>query len=144
MTEKRYVFIPETSKYIRIFNVKNESLIDYKNFSDLKPNVTFKYCIDEFDKIKLFYINGKSNPDSTDDFSYLNAKSKDSIKALFGVNELSEYELILDDNPRVEFTIFYDINGECCSKYKLEEYNRNRTILAHTYTYNIYKRYNLK
>lgn len=145
MTEKRYVFIPESSKYIRVFNTKNESLASYSNFNDVKPDVMFKYCIDEFDKVKLFYINGKSEEGSTDDFTYLNGKAKDAIKGLFGISELAEFELILnDENPRVEFTIFYDIHGTHCSRYKLEEYNRERTILAHTYIYNIYKRYNLQ
>ena len=105
----------------------------------------FKYCIDEFDKVKLFYINGKSEAGAVDDFTYINAKVKDAIRGIFSINELAEFNLILeDDNPRVEFTIFYDINGNFCSKYKLEEYNSNRTILAHTYIYNIYKRYNLQ
>jgi hypothetical protein len=145
MTEKRYVFIPETSKYIRVFNTKNKSLVSYSNLNDTKPDVMFKYCIDEFDKIKLFYINGKAEEGSTDDFIYLNAKAKEAIRSLFGINELAEFKLILeDDNPRAEFTIFYDIGGNFCSKYKLEEYNNNRTILAHTYIYNIYKRYNLQ
>ena len=40
-------------------------------------------------------------------------------------------------------SIFYDVNGTPCSRYKLSEYNQNRSILAHTYVYNIYKRYNL-
>jgi hypothetical protein len=145
MTEKRYVFIPETSKYIRVFNTKNESLASYSNLNDTKPDVMFKYCIDEFDKIKLFYIDGKSEEGAVDDFTYINAKVKDTIRGIFSINELAEFNLILeDDNPRVEFTIFYDISGNFCSKYKLEEYNSNRTILAHTYIYNIYKRYNLQ
>ena len=144
MTEKRYVFIPETSKYIKVFNTNNSTLKGYINFNEVKPDVMFKYCIDEFDKIKLFYLNGKSDEHSTDDFTYLNAKSKGAIRAMFGISELAEYSLFLDDeNPRVEFTIFYDVYGNPCSRYKLEELNRDRTILAHTYIYNIYKRFNL-
>lgn len=145
MTEKRYVFIPEPSKFIKVFDSKNESLKNYINIDQARPDVMFKYCTDEFDKIKLFYINGKSPEHSIDDFSYLNAKAKDAIRSLFGINELAEFKLILEDeNPRAEFTIFYDIHGNHCSVYKLGDLNKDRTILAHTYIYNIYKRYNLK
>ena len=144
MTEKRYVFIPEPTKFIRVYNTKNNTLENFIDFNQTKPDVSFKYMIDEIDKVKLFYISGKSEPGSEDDFSYLNAKIKDNIKSLFGINELAEFNVDLEsDNPRVEFTIFYDVNGTFCSRYKLNEYNQNRTILAHTYSYNIYKRYNL-
>lgn len=145
MTEKRYVFIPEPTKHISVFNAKNSSLTNYTNFNQLKPDLSFKYNIDEFDKVKLFYINGRSEEGSIDDFSYLNSKTQTAIKSLFKVDELSEFELILDDeNPRIEFTIFYDIHGLASNRYKLAEHNNDRTLLAHTYIYNIYKRYNLK
>jgi hypothetical protein len=145
MTEKRYCFIPETTKTISVFNTHNESLKNYVDFNSCKADVSFKYIIDEFDKIKLFYIDGKENINASDDFSYLNSKIKDSIRAIFGISELAEFTLILEDeNPRVEFTIFYDIDGNQCSRYKLSELNLDRTILSHSYTYNIYKRYNLK
>jgi hypothetical protein len=144
MTEKRYVFIPEPTKYIKVYNANNNSLSNFTNFDETQPDVAFKYSIDEFDKIKLFYINGKNEPGSTDDVSYLNAKAKDSIKSLFGINELAEFNMDLDsENPSIVFTVFYDVNGIFCERYKLNEYNRYKTILAHTYTYNIYKRYNL-
>lgn len=144
MTEKRYCFVPETTKIVDIFNTNNQSIKNYVEFKDCKPDVSFKYNIDGFDKIKLFYIDGKETEYSTDDISYLNAKIKDSIRSIFSVHELAEFKLILEDeNPRVEFTIFYDINGSECSKYKLGDLNQIKTILAHTYTYNAYKRYNL-
>lgn len=145
MTEKRYVFIPEPIKFISVYNTNNISLKNYVNFNETRPDTAFKISIDEFDKIKLFYINGKSEQGSTDDFAYLNNKAKDSIKSIFNVADLAEFKLILDEeNPRVEFTLFYDIHGLACNKHKLEEYNKDRTILAHTYIYNIYKRYNLQ
>ena len=84
MTEKRYVFIPEPTKHIRVFNTNNKSLSDFVDFNKVQADVTFKYSIDEFDKIKLFYINGKSEAGAIDDISYLNLKAKDSIKSLFG------------------------------------------------------------
>lgn len=144
MTEKRYVFLPEPSKFIKVFDARNASLKAFTTIDEAMPDVMFKYCIDEFDKVKLFYINGKSPELAIDDFSYLNAKCKDHIRSLFGVNELAEFKLILDDdNPRAEFTLFYDVNGNNCSVYKLGELNKDRTILAHTYIYNVYKRYNL-
>lgn len=144
MTEKRYVFIPEPTKHIRVFNTNNKSLSDFVDFNKVQADVTFKYSIDEFDKIKLFYINGKSEAGAIDDISYLTLKAKDSIKSLFGINELAEFHVNLNtENPNIEFTIFYDVNGTFCDRYKLNEYNKHKTILAHTYTYNIYKRYNL-
>lgn len=145
MTEKRYCFVPETTKVVSVFNTHNETLKNYAEFINCKPDVSFKISIDEFDKIKLFYVNGKENAYSTDDKDYLNIKVKNAIRAIFGVRELAEFNLILDDeNPRAEFTIFYDIDGNECSKYNLGELNLTRTILAHTYVYNVYKRYNLK
>lgn len=145
MTEKRYVFIPETTKVVSVFNAGNETVKNYVNFSDCKPEVSFRYAIDEFDKTKLFYLAGKENPYATDDESYFNAKAKDAIRAIFNVQELAEFTLFLnDDNPRVEFTIFFDINGNECSKYKLDDLIRSRTILAHSYVFNIYKRFNLQ
>lgn len=145
MTEKRYCFVPETTKIVGVFNTKNETLKNYAEFINCKPDVSFKYSIDNFDRIRLFYVNGKENAYSSDDFSYLNNKVKDSIRSIFSVKELAEFNLILEDeNPRVEFTIFYDADGNECSRYKLGEINGTRTVLSHSYIYNIYKRYNLK
>lgn len=128
MLEKKYCFVPESHKLIKVF--QNNSTT---------PIAEFKYCIDENDKIKLFYIEKKST--GGEDDSYFLAKTTTAIKALFKTSELIDYQLITKGNSRIEFSIYYDVDGNQVYKSDLNEKLKRQTILEHRYTYNFYKRY---
>lgn len=130
MLEKKYCFVPESHKLIKVF--QNNSIT---------PIAEFKYCIDENDKIKLFYMERKSIPNSIDDVDYFRMKTVDMIKTLFRTTELVDYQLIIDNNPRIEFSIYYDVEGNQVYKSELNEKLKRSTVLEHRYTYNFYKRY---
>ncbi len=130
MLEKKYCFVPESHKLIRVF--QNNSV---------NPIAEFKYCIDENDKIKLFYVEKKSTPNSGEDIDYFRAKTVTAIKALFKTSEIVNYQLIIDNNPRIEFSIYYDVDGNQIYKSELNEKVKRYTILEHRYTYNFYKKY---
>lgn len=132
MSEKRYCFVPDTHKEIKVLQ-------------DSKANVvsTFKYCIDTLDRIKLFYIDGREVANSMDDNDFFKIKTIAAIKSIFRVTELYNYNLVLDENARVEFSIFFDVDGNEVTQNKLEEVlNKRKTVLEHRYTYHFYKRYN--
>lgn len=139
MPIKKYCFIPETHKQIQVYNPG--TITDIKALETINPNVKFTYCIDEFDKIKLFYVGAKRENASETDEEYIRYKTLQSIKAIFNVPELYDYKLILDDTPRVEFTVWYDTAGNHIPLLKLVEKNKHNTILSHRYTYNFYSQY---
>ena len=130
MLEKKYCFVPESHKLIRIFQDNPAT-----------PLAEFKYCIDENDKIKLFYVEKKNIPNSIEDNEYFIAKTTTAIKALFKTTELVNYKLIIDNSPRVEFSIYYDADGNQVYKNELNEKVKLHTVLEHRYTYNFYKKY---
>lgn len=133
MSEKRYCFIPDSHKEIKVLQ-------------DNKANVvsSFKYCIDTLDKIKLFYIDSREATNSIDNEDFFKIKTISAIKSLFKVTELYNYKLFLEENARVEFSIFYDIDGNEVTQNKLAEVlSKRKTVLEHRYTYYFYKRYNL-
>lgn len=137
MSEKRYCFIPDSHKEIKVLQ-------------DNKANVvsTFKYCIDTLDRIKLFYVDGREAANSMDDESFFKFKTITAIKSIFKVSELYNYKLILDKEKefgpaRVEFSIFFDVDGNEVAQNKLDEVlSKRKTVLEHRYIYHIYKRYN--
>lgn len=139
MSTKKYCFIPETYKKIKVYNPG--TITDLKTISNVNPNVEFTYCIDEFDKIKMFYVGAKREEDSTDNIEYIKYKTLQSIKAIFNVSEVCDYELIIDEYPRVEFSVWYDVNGNHIHSLKLVEKNKYNTLLSHHYIYNFYKKY---
>lgn len=139
MSTRKYCFIPEASKKIKVYNPG--TITDLKTIANVNPNVEFTYCIDEYDKIKMFYVGAKREEDTTDNIDYMIYKTKQAIKSIFNVSELEEYELFTSENPRVEFTIWYDVNGTHIPTVKLVEKNKYNTLLSHHYTYNFYKRY---
>lgn len=141
MTEKRYCFVPETYKNISVYNAN--TIYNTILLNDIYPTTSFKYCIDDYDKIKLFYINGQEDKDATDNEEYFKYKTIAAIKAIFNVSELYDYKLFLDENARVEFTLFYDKDGNNILLKDLITKNKFNTILAHRYTYNFYKRYDI-
>lgn len=139
MSTKKYCFIPETYKKIKVYNPG--TITDLKTISNVNPNVEFTYCIDEFDKVKMFYVGAKREEDTTDNIEYIKYKTLQAIKAIFNVSEICDYELIMDKNPRIEFTVWYDVNGNHIHSLKLVEKNKYNTLLSHRYIYNFYKRY---
>lgn len=143
MTEKKFCFIPAETKVIRIFNINNNSLQNYETITNTLPDVTIDYCIDSSDKIRYFFLSGKDSEYAENDEVYLKLESLKVVKNLFNINEIAEFNLILDDNPRVEFTVFYTVQGIHCKKENLIAWNENEDIVAYTYTLNLYKRYNL-
>ena len=142
MSEKRYCFIPEEHKDIKVYNA---GLIhNFKGSEEIKnitPTVNFRHCIDIRDKAKLFYIDTQNTVGSSDDSNYFKYKTMNALKAIYNVTELHNYKLILDEDARIEFTIFYDKDGNWIPLSKLYEKNKYNTVIGHTYTYMFYKRY---
>lgn len=139
MSTKKYCFIPETYKKIKVYNPG--TITDLKTISNVNPNTEFTYCIDEFDKVKVFYVSAKREDDKMDNVEYIKYKTLQAIKAIFNVSELYDYELIIGEQSRIEFTIWYDANGNHIPTLKLIEKNKYNTLLSHRYIYNFYKRY---
>lgn len=140
MSEKKYCCVPETYKTLSIYNagtIGRETII-----SEIEPSSKFKYCIDEFDKIKTFFFNRQENVNSIDTEDYLKYKMTQSIKSIFRVSEISDVKLYLDSDARFEFTVFYDTNGIPLSVSELYNKNIRNTIVGHRYTFNLYQRYN--
>ena len=65
-----------------------------------------------------------------------------SIKSIFKVDEIFDYQLFLEDDARIEFSIWYDVDGNHIHSLNLVEKNKANTLLKHQYRYNFYKRYN--
>lgn len=139
MSTKKYCFIPETYKKIKVYNPG--TITDLKTISNVNPNTEFTYCIDEFDKVKVFYVSAKREDDKMDNVEYIKYKTLQAIKAIFNASELYDYELIIGEQSRIEFTIWYDANGNHIPTLKLIEKNKYNTLLSHRYIYNFYKRY---
>jgi hypothetical protein len=132
MLEKRYCFVPDSHKEIKVLQ-------------DNKANVvsTFKYCIDTLDRIKLFYVDGREAANSMDDENFFKIKTITAIKSIFKVTELYNYKLILEKDARVEFSIFFDVDGNEVTQNKLADtLSKRKTVLEHRYTYHFFKRYN--
>lgn len=145
MSEKRYCFIPETYKVISVYNPGNIISLEALDNKNINPTVTFKYCIDDYDKVKMFFLNGQPEEGATDDIEYFKYKTIQSIKSIFRVAEIYDYVLVTEDkDSRFEFTVFYDANGTHIHTKDLVTKNKFNTILAHRYTYNFYKRYDVK
>lgn len=142
MTEKKFCFMPDETKMVRVFNVNNESLKNYTNIKSTSPDVIFNYCIDNNDKISYFFLNGKEDENALNDENYLKIESLNVIKNLFNTSEIADFDIFLDDNPRIEFTVLYDTNGFLCKKSNLEEWNSRKTIIAYSYILTIYKIFN--
>lgn len=139
MSTKKYCFVPETYKHIAVYNPG--TITDLKTIDNINPNVKFTYCIDELDKIKLFYVSAKNKECSIDNLDYIRYKTIQAIKSIFKVTELDNYKLYSEDESRIEFTLWYDADGNNFIKDKLPEANKFKTIISHTYIYNFYKRY---
>lgn len=140
MSTKKYCFVPEPSKNISVYNA--QTITDLKTIDNVNPNVKFRYCIDDYDKIKMFYIGPKSQSDGYEEEEYFRYKTLQSIKSIFKVDEIVDYEIFLDDDARIEFSIWYDVNGNHVHSLNLVEKNKSNTLLKHQYRYNFYKRYN--
>ena len=141
MSEKRYCFIPESHKTISIYNAN--VINDLSKLSSITPTFEFKYCIDDYDKIRMFFLEGHGETGAVDDRDYFDYKIVNQIKAIFKVPEINDYRLYLEDGARVEFTVYYDSNGNHVPSLKLVDKNRYNTILAHKYTYIFYRRYDV-
>lgn len=147
MSTKKYCFVPETYKKISVYNPgtinTSKNSLTTLELLETSPSVSFKYCIDDYDKVRLFYLDGKQAPDTIEDEYYFTEKTIAAIKAIFkGVSELIGYKLIMDDNPRLEFTVFLDVHGNFIPLQRMVLENKSKTIIGHTYTYNFFKRYN--
>lgn len=145
MSEKMYCFIPECQKNIAVYTAG--TIYDFQSSAEIKnitPNLTFRHCIDINDKIKIFYVDTQKNPDSIDEINYFTYKTISAIKAIFGVNEIHDYKIFMgedNENARIEFTLFFDKDGNWIPLSKLYEKNKFNTVLAHHYVYAFYKRY---
>lgn len=139
MATKKYCFVPETYKSISIYNPG--SITDLKPIDEVTPDATFKYCIDNIDKIKLFYVSAKDEKCIMDNIDYIKYKTIQAIKSIFKVTELSNYKLSIEGESKIEFTLWYDADGNNFNSEKLVEANKSKTLIAHQYIYNFYKRY---
>lgn len=140
MSEKRYCFIPETYKVVDVYNTG--TIFDVNALNTISSAIKFKYCNDEYERAKMFFIEGRSSEHSEDDEEYFKYKTLQSIKALFRITDVFDYKIVMDENARIEFTIFYDPDGVHIPTALVVEKNKRNTILAHRYTYIFYKRYN--
>lgn len=138
MLEKQYCFIPEPYKIVSVYNPK--SITDFTAINNTDPSCSFKYYIDSIDPAKIFYLDGKQSSSSENLLEYFKYKIILSIKSIFKVTELSNFELFLDDFPRAEFTLYFDMNGNEIKLSHLVETNKNNTVVAHHYIYNFYKK----
>lgn len=140
-----YCFIPEPQKIIAVYDAG--TIYDFDSSEEIKgitPNLTFRHCIDINDKTKIFYIDTQKIPGSIDEVNYFTYKTITTIKTLFNVSELHDYKLYMGDNEenaRIEFTLFFDKDGNWIPISKLYEKNKFNTILGHHYVYAFYKRY---
>lgn len=148
MSYKKYCFIPEQVKVIDVFNSLNPALDAYCKSSEnlrfldhVQGDVQFKICLEQSDKAKTFYIDGDNNVSGMSDYDYFRYKSLTAIKSLYSGNEIMSFNLYCDDTPRLEFTVVYDAEGMPVSKAALSKENQYKTLVAHTYTFNFYKRY---
>lgn len=139
MYDKHYCFIPETYKIISVYNPGS---INSSSLTDAPPSTTFKYCIDDYDKARLFYISKQSDINSIDDEEYFKYKTIQYIKSIFKISELIDYKLFLEDDARVEFTALYDVNGNNILLKDAKNKNQSNTLIGHRYIYNFFKRYN--
>lgn len=140
MSTKKYCFVPESYKKIKVYNPG--TITDLKTIDNVNPNVQFSYCIDDLDKIKMFYVGAKREDDNTDNFEYIKYKTLQAIKSIFNVSELGSYDLIIEEGyPRIEFAIWYDTEGNHVPSLNLVEKNKYNTLLTHLYVYNFYKKY---
>lgn len=145
MSEKMYCFIPESQKIIAVYDTG--TIYDFDSSEEIKgitPNLIFRHCIDINDKAKIFYIDTQKIPGSIDEVNYFTHKTVTAIKSLFNVNEIHDYKLYMGDdeeNARIEFTLFFDKDGNWIPISKLYEKNKFNTILGHRYVYAFYKRY---
>jgi hypothetical protein len=148
MSEKKYCFVPRHEKFISVFNSNNESLKHFSNewendfLSATQADLFFKHCIDIEDKVKLFFVNGQ-NTNIIDDYDYFRYKTLTAIKALFSQSEIVDYKLVMEESY-FTFTIIFDSDGNPCSKQKLGDLNKTKTIVAHTYVYDFYEKYKRK
>lgn len=140
MSEKRYCFIPETYKIVNVYNTGN--ITDIKDLKSIIPAFKFKYCDVDYERAKMFFVQGHSSEHSEDTEEYFKYKTVQAIKALFKITDIYDYNIVMDENARIEFTIFYDSYGNHISTADLVEKNKRNTVLAHRYTYIFYKRYN--
>lgn len=139
MSEKRYCFIPESHKTISIYNAN--VINDLRNLAAITPTFTFKYSIDDYDKIRMFFLEGHGGSEEVETQDYFNYHIVNRIKTIFKISEINDYRLFLEDGARVEFTVYYDPDGNHIPNHKLVEKNRFNTVLAHRYTYIFYRRY---
>ena len=124
MTEKRYCFVPETTKVVSVFNTHNETLKIYAEFINCNPDVSFKISIDEFDKIKLFYVNGKENEtynlkiicydDYLHQFTYDDGNGHTHVNRLKDGVKVSDF-LIYDESDSKYF-IVHELSDENSTK----------------------------
>ena len=140
MSEKRYCFIPEGHKDVNVYNAG--MILDVTSLKSIIPAITFKYCNDPYEKAKIFYVEGQSDEHATDEEEYFRYKTVQAIKSLFKVTDIYDYKLVTDEHARLEFTLFYDADGNFIATKDIVEKNKRNTILAHRYTYIFYKRYN--
>lgn len=140
MSEKRYCFIPETYKVVDVYNTGTIS--DVKDLNSITSAIKFKYCNDEYERAKMFFIPGQSAEHSEDSEEYFRYKTVQSIKAIFRITDIHDYRLVMGENARIEFTIFYDSYGNHIPTAEVVEKNKKNTVLAHRYTYIFYKRFN--
>lgn len=139
MSEKKYCCVPESYKDLIIYDAG--TITNLENFSEIKPSSSFKYCIDDYDKVKIFFFDRQSAEGSTDDENYLKYKIMQSVKSIFKVSEIYNFQLFLDSEARAVFTVFYDINGNHIHTNNIVEKNRLQTVVGHRYTFILYKRY---
>lgn len=142
MSEKNYCCVPESYKELYIYDAGRIREISDLDVTKTKPSSQFKYCIDDYDKVKLFFFDRQESDGSTDDENYLTYKMMQYIKSIFKVNELYDFRLITDSDARAEFTVLYDVNGNHIHTTNVVNKNKTQTVVGHRYTYNLYKRYN--
>ena len=140
MSEKRYCFIPESHKIVDVYN--SGSILDVSALKSIIPALKFNYCNDPYEKSKIFYVEGHADEHAKDTEEYFKYKTVTAIKSLFKVDDIYDYKLVMGENARIEFTIFFDADGNHIATKNIVEKNKRNTVLAHRYTYIFYKRYN--
>lgn len=141
MISKKYCFIPDCNKKIAVYN---SGLIgkNTMNINEVTPTVIFDICIDEKDKAKLFYIEEQNVEGIEEDKDFFKLNTIKAIRSTFGNNiEICNYQIIMEDESRIEFTLWFDADGNNIKITDLGDTNLNQTVLAHRYTYLFYKRY---
>lgn len=135
MSTKKYCFIPEDHKEISVFNPG--SITDLHQIT--RPDVAFRHYIDSYDRVKLFYIGEKEKGD--ENLDYLKYYIIQSIKSIFKVTEIDDFEVTISKESNIKFSLWFDINGNQIDKAKLIEKNKNNVILKHHYIFNFFKRF---